>query len=221
MRQFTSNDAVYLLLAAQWTVALSLMAFAGGGFVGAILALGRISRLAAARWLSVAYIQVIQGTPLLIQLFIWYFGLSLTGLRLPSIVAAAIALTLYSSAFFAEIWRGSIEAIPRPQWEGSASLGLSRAQQLRYVIAPQAFRLALPPTVGFMVQIVKNTSLTALVGFVELARAGQLVNNVTFQPLPVFGTVAVIYFLLCFPLSTLSRWLERRLHGGRAALGGA
>jgi polar amino acid transport system permease protein len=219
IRYFTWHDVLFLLQAAQWTVILSLLAFVGGGFVGGAIALCRISRSWLIRGLSGVYVQVLQGTPLLIQLFIWYFGLSLFGAFLPPIAAAFLALTLYSSAFFAEIWRGSIQAIPRPQWEGSAALGLSRFEQLRYVIVPQALQLATPATVGFMVQIVKNTSLTALIGFVELARAGQLVNNVTFEPLPVFGCIAIFYFLICFPLSALSRRLERRLHVGRTFVG--
>lgn len=214
MRHFTINDFYYLLWALEWTVLLSLMAFLGGGLVGAILALFRISRWRTLRVISTIYIQIAQGTPLLIQLFIWYFGLSLFSLKLSPFTAVGIAMTMYSSAFFAEIWRGSIEAIPKPQWEGAASLALTWLEQLRYVIVPQAIRLSLPSTVGFMVQVVKNTSLAAFVGFVELARAGQLVNNVTFEPLPVFGSVALLYFIVCFPLSVLSRRLERRFHGG-------
>jgi polar amino acid transport system permease protein len=188
IRHFTWHDVLFLLQAAEWTIVLSLIAFVGGGLARRLVALCRIARSRVVRGLAGVYTQILQGTPLLIQLFIWYFGISLLGVFLPPIVAAALALTLYSSAFFAEVWRGSIEAIPRPQWEGSAALGLSsRLQQLYYVIVPQAIRLATPSTVGFMVQIVKNTSLTALIGFVELARAGQLINNVTFEPLPVFG----------------------------------
>lgn len=220
MRTFTSHDILFLLQAARWTLALSLLAFVGGGLGGAILAVGRISRVRALRSLASLYIQVVQGTPLLIQLFIWYFGISLLGADLSPIVAAGIALTLYSSAFFAEIWRGAIQSIPKGQWESASSLGLTRFETLWYVILPQSLRPALPPTVGFMVQIVKNTSLAALVGFVELARAGQLVNNITFQPLPVFACVAVIYFAICFPLSALSRWLERRTHGHRQLVRG-
>ncbi|PSC03834.1 amino acid ABC transporter permease [Alsobacter soli] len=220
MRTFTSHDILFLLQAARWTLALSLLAFVGGGLGGAILAVGRISRVRALRSLASLYIQVVQGTPLLIQLFIWYFGISLLGADLSPIVAAAIALTLYSSAFFAEIWRGAIQSIAKGQWESASSLGLTRFETLWYVILPQSLRPALPPTVGFMVQIVKNTSLAALVGFVELARAGQLVNNITFQPLPVFACVAVIYFAICFPLSALSRWLERRTHGHRQLVRG-
>ena len=218
MRQFSSGDIIYLIEAVRWTLALSVIAFVGGGLVGILLVLARLSRFNPIQIVSIIFIQVMQGTPLLIQLFIWFFGLSLLGANLPAFLAAGISLTLYASAFFAEIWRGSIEAIPRTQWDGSISLGITRFEQLRYVIVPQAVKLATPPTVGFMVQIVKNTSITALIGFVELARAGQLVSNATFQPLPTFVTVALLYFVLCFPLSLVSRLLERRFHVGRATV---
>ncbi|MDB5473900.1 MAG: putative amino acid transporter, permease protein [Devosia sp.] len=212
IREFTILEIRLLLEATTWTVLLSLIAFAGGGLVGAIVTLMRISRQAVIRRIAQVYILLFQGTPLLMQLFLVYFGLALYGYSVHPMVAAAIALTCYSSAFFAEIWRGTIETIPRPQWEGSASLGLTRSEQLRYVIIPQSIRLALPPTVGFAVQIIKNTSVTSLIGFTELTRSGQLINNVTFEPFLVFGCVAAIYFALCFPLSALSRYLERKLH---------
>lgn len=215
MRDFGWFDVVLLLQAARWTVLLSAIAFLGGGLLGAALTALRISRSPALRRCAQGCILLVQGTPLLMQIFLAYFGLALAGLDLPAVVAAGIAFTIYASAFLAEIWRGAIEAIARPQWEGSASLGMTRLEQMRHVIVPQALRAALPPTVGFLVQIVKNTSLAAIVGFTDLARAGQLINNVTFMPLPVFGSVAAIYFLLCFPLSLASRALERRLHAGR------
>lgn len=215
MRDFGVLDIGLLLQATRWTVLLSLLAFTGGALLGAVVTVLRISRFAALRNLAGGYILLLQGTPLLMQLFLAYFGLGLLGLDLPSMVAAALALTTYAGAFFAEIWRGTIESIPKPQWEGAASIGLNRFEQLYYVIIPQAVRIALPPTVGFMVQIVKNTSLASLIGFTDLARAAQLINNVTFQPFQVFGVTAVVYFALCFPISLLARSLERRLHVGR------
>ena len=215
MRDFSLVDVGLLLQAARWTVLLSVIAFVGGGLLGAVVTWLGVSRSPVLRRIAQGYILLLQGTPLLMQIFLVYFGLGLAGVDLPAVVAAAIAFTAYASAFLAEIWRGAIEAIPKPQWEGSASLGLTRFEQMRYVIVPQALRMALPPTVGFLVQIVKNTSLAAIIGFTDLARAGQLINNVTIMPFPVFGTVAAIYFGLCFPLSLASRWLERRLHAGR------
>jgi polar amino acid transport system permease protein len=213
--KLNANHILYLVQAAEWTVLLSLIAFAGGAVVGLMLALLRVSRIAVLRALASGYIQVIQGTPLLIVLFLSYFGLGILGYKLDPLAAAGLSFTIYAGAFLGEIWRGCIEAVPRTQWEASDCLGLSRFQQYAYVILPQAVRLAIPPTVGFMVQIVKNTSLASVIGFVELARAGQIVNNSTFEPFAIFSVVAAIYFALCYPLSLAARALERRAHAGR------
>lgn len=215
MIHFSLFHLTYLMQAAQWTVLLSLIAFAGGGVLGLVVALCRVSRHAPLRWLAIGYIQLVQGTPLLVVLFLTYFGLSIIGFQLPPLVAAGLSLTAYSAAFLGEIWRGCIEAVPKTQWEAAECLGLTRLEQLLKVILPQAVRIAVAPTVGFMVQIVKNTSLASIIGFVELSRAGQLVNNSTFQPFLVFTAVAFIYFGLCYPLSTLSRHLERKLNAAR------
>lgn len=215
MREFSLLDFWQLVQAAEWTILLSIIAFVGGGLVGVLITLMRISRLSVVRRLAQGYILILQGTPLLIQIFLAYFGLALLGIDLPPIVAAGIALTAYASAFFGEIWRGAVESIPKPQWEGSASLGLTRFEQIRYVIAPQAMRIALPPTVGFAVQIVKNTSLAAIIGLTEVTRVAQFINNVLIDPITIFGAAAAIYFALCFPLSVLSRYFERRLHVDR------
>jgi polar amino acid transport system permease protein len=174
---FNANHVVFLLQAAGWTLVLSLIAFVGGGLLGFIVALCRISPIRALRWLSTGYVQLVQGTPLLILMFLAYFGLSIVGLSLPALVAAGISMTIYVSAYIGEIWRGCIQAVPRTQWEAAECLALSRVQRMGLVVLPQALRIATPPTVGFMVQIVKNTSLASVVGFVELARAGQVVNN--------------------------------------------
>jgi len=182
-----------------------------GGLVGGVLAVLRASGRAATRLAAAGYIQLFQGTPLLMQLFLVYYGLGLFGLRLDAWTAVVIAYAAYSGAFLGEIWRGCIQAIPRTQWEASASLALSFPQQLRYVILPQAVRIAIPPTVGFMVSLVKATAVASIIGFTELTRAGQLMSNVTFQPTIVYPVVAVLYFVLCWPLSLLARHLEQRL----------
>ena len=211
----------FLAVGAMWTIVLSLIAFVGGGIAGGVIALCRISPVKAVRWLAIAWIQVIQGTPLLVVLFVCYFGLSIFGLELPALVAAGIAMIVYVSAYLGEIWRGCIEAVPRTQWEAAECLAMSRWQRMRLVILPQALRIATPPTVGFMVQIVKNTSLASIVGFVELARTGQLINNSIFQPFLVYVLIAVFYFAMCYPLSVWSRRLEERLHFGKSAAAGA
>ncbi|WP_332303078.1 amino acid ABC transporter permease [Rhizobium sp. GR12] len=214
LRTFGWNEFGFLLTALQWTVLLTIIALIGGGIVGFLIALARTSNLKALRIAAGTYIQVIQGIPVLMILFLSYYGLSLAGLELPPLIAAGASMTIYTSGYLAEIWRGCIQAVPKQQWEASESLALTRAQQYRYVILPQAIRISLPPTVGFAVQVVKNTSIASIIGFVELARAGQLINNATFQPFRVFVAVAVLYFIVCYPLSQLSRWLERRLHAG-------
>jgi polar amino acid transport system permease protein len=213
--QLSASHILYLVEAARWTVLLSLIAFVGGALAGLPLALMRVSHAKPLRVLASAYIQIVQGTPLLIVLFLSYFGLGILGYKLDPLVAAAISFTIYAAAFLGEIWRGCIEAVPKTQWEAADCLGLSRVQQFAYVILPQAVRIATPPTVGFMVQIVKNTSLASVIGFVELARAGQIVNNSTFEPFAIFATVGAIYFVLCYPLSVASRRLERKVHAGR------
>jgi len=216
-RDFEWPEFLFLLGALRWTVVLSLVAFAGGGVGGIVLALARTSSLAALRWLAAAYIGVIQGTPVLMQLFLAYYGLAvLTGLRIDPWPAVTLAFTMYAAAFLGEIWRGAIQAIPRQQWEAAAAIPLPPAAQLRYVILPQAFRIAIPPTVGFLVQLIKGTSIASIIGFVELTRAGQLIVNVTFQPMIVYPLVAALYFALCWPLSLVALRLERRID---AALG--
>ena len=212
---FNLHHLYFLAQGVGWTVVLSLMAFVGGGLVGFGVALARISRSRTLRWLALGYVQLVQGTPLLILMFLSYFGLSIMGLSLPAIVAAGLSMTIYVSAYIGEIWRGCIEAVPKTQWEAAECLALTRSQRLFMVILPQALRIATPPTVGFMVQIVKNTSLASVVGFVELARAGQIINNSLFEPFLVYMLVAGLYFLLCFPLSWRARKLENRLLVGR------
>jgi len=210
MRTFGFPDFLFMLEAARWTIALSLIAFAGGSVGGLLLALARISPDRMLRSLAAGFIKLFQGTPLLLQLFLIFFGAPVIGLNVNPWTAAGIALILNSSAFLGEIWRGCIEAIPAGQWEAAHALSLSYASRMRDVILPQAFKIALPPTVGYLVQIIKGTSLAAIIGFAEVTRTGQIVNNATFQPLIVFSVVAGIYFVLCWPLSLLAARMERR-----------
>ena len=204
-----------LLLAARWTVALSLIAFVGGGVVGLALLVARIAKLPGAEPLVAGYVQLFQGTPLLMQLFLAYFGLALFGLNVSPWVAAALALTLYSSAFLTEIWRGCVNAVPKGQWEASTALAMNLGEQLRFVIGPQALRVAVPPTVGFLVQVVKGTALASVIGFIELTKAGTMITNATFAPFTVYACVALMYFALCWPISAYSRRLERTLRRGQ------
>jgi polar amino acid transport system permease protein len=215
IREFSLVDVLYLAAAMRWTLALTAIAFVGGGLVGLAIALMRVAAFAPMRWLGALYVHAVQGTPLLAWLFVFFFGLSIVGIEVSPWIAAAASYSIYAGAFLGEIWRGCLQAIPKTQWEAGASLGLGFLAQLRYIIVPQATRLAIPPTVGFLVQLIKNTSLAAVIGFVELTREGQLTTAVTFRPLAVYLTVASLYFLLCFPLTHLSRRLERRMHVAR------
>ncbi|MDW5442712.1 amino acid ABC transporter permease [Polaromonas sp. SM01] len=216
MVDFTVWDiAKQLLLALRWTVGLSLIAFVGGSLLGMALLVLRLSKLPGARRFVAVYVQLFQGTPLLMQIFLTYFGLALAGIDTSPLVAASVCLTLYASAYLCEIWRGCVEAVPKGQWEASASLAMSFTEQLRHVILPQALRLGIAPTAGFSVQIVKGTALTSVIGLIEITKAGQLIANATFEPFMVYGWVAALYFSLCFPLSLWSQRLERRLRPKR------
>lgn len=216
------NDISYwdivrnLLDGALWTIGLSLTAFILGGIAGLILLFARIAKNPIPRRLAQVYIEVFQGTPLLMQLFIIFFGGSLIGVEISPWVAAALGLTLFTSAYLGEIWRGCVESVPKGQWEASASLAMTHVEQMRYVVLPQALRIAIAPTVGFSVQVVKGTAVTSIIGFVELTKTGSMLANATYQPFLVFGLVALGYFALCYPLSAYSRILERNIHGSRA-----
>jgi polar amino acid transport system permease protein len=216
MLQFSFWDILSnLLIATQWTIVLSLIAFVCGGIVGLVLLFMRTSQIAPLEWFTKIYIEFFQGTPLLMQLFLFFFGIALFGVEVSPWTAATLALTFWTSAFLTEIWRGCVESIPKGQWEASSSLALSYIEQMRYVILPQASRIAVAPTVGFSVQVIKGTALASIIGFVELTKAGTMLNNATFRPFLVYSLVALIYFCLCFPLSWWAKKIEGRLNVAR------
>ena len=211
MIEFTFWDILRnLVFATRWTLMLSLAAFAGGAIVGLAILSARISKTRWPRSFASGYIALFQGTPLLMQLFLMFFGLPMLGFRIEPWTAAALGLTFYASAYLAEIWRGGVEALPRGQWDAGASLGLHRLQELRLVILPQAFAITRPAAVGFLVQLIKSTALTSIIGFEELLRTANAINNATFEPFTVYGLVAVIFFVLCYPLTQYARMLERK-----------
>jgi polar amino acid transport system permease protein len=207
----TSNEFLFLLKGLQWTLALSAIGFVCGAIAGLAVALARTSGMKLVERTAAGYIAVFHGTPLLMQLFVVYYGLALIGMRLDAWVAVAIGFTLHASAYLGEIWRGSIEAVPQGQTEAAKALSLSYVWRMKDVVLPQALRISLPATIGFLVQLIKGTSLAAIVGFTELTRAGNIVSNQIFQPLLVFGIVGALYFALCWPLSLFGTRLEYRL----------
>ena len=214
MRALETADLLFIVMAARWTVLLSLVAFLGGGFGGALIALARTSNRKWLRLVATGYIKVFQGTPLLMQLFLAFFVPGLFGWSVEPWAAAAIGLSLNASAFLGEIWRGALEDVPSGQWEASTSLGLRYVPTMALVIAPQAVKIAIPPTIGFLVELVKGTSLTSIIGFVELTRAAQIVNNATFRAFTIFAVTALVYYAICRPLSAYGRRLEQKLRVG-------
>jgi len=211
MRQLGPNEIFFILAAVRWTLLLSIAAFLGGAIGGVLVALARTSKVRWLRLTANGYIKIFQGTPLLMQLFLAFFAPGLFGWSVDPWMAAVLGLSLHASAFLGEIWRGAIENVPRGQWEAAASLGLRYGTTMARVIAPQAMRIAIPPTIGFLVQLIKGTSLASIIGFVELTRAAQVINNATFHPFTIFGLVALVYFLICWPLSVYSKRMEQKL----------
>jgi len=204
-----------LLVATQFTIYLSLIAFVGGGVVAAGITILRILPSNTARFCAQSYIWFFQSSPLLMLLFLFGLGVPrLIGVDVNIWFAASLALTLYSSAYLAEVWRGAIQSLPDGQWEGAEALGFRFFQTLRLVILPQALRVSLAPTVGFMVQIIKGTSLAYIIGFSDLMSIGKRWANAPVEgtePFIIYPLMALIYFALCFPLSRLAIRLEKRL----------
>jgi polar amino acid transport system permease protein len=211
MRELTTDQVLYILFAVRWTLLLSLFALVGGAIGGLFVALARASEAKLPRWLAMVYITIFQGTPLLMQLFLAFFVPSLFGYNVSALGAATLGLSLNASAFLGEIWRGSIEIVPKGQKEAAISLGLGYIDRTFRIIIPQAVPVAIPPSIGFLVQLIKGTSLASIIGFVELTRAAQVVNDATFRPFFIFGLVGFVYFCLCWPLSLYSNTMEKRL----------
>ncbi|GAK72074.1 amino acid ABC transporter permease [Agrobacterium rubi] len=205
------NELFFLMQGLKWTLALTVIGFIGGGVFGLCVALARTAENKVSQRVTAGYITVFQGTPLLMQLFVVYYGVALVGLDIDAWIAVAIAFTLHASAFLGEIWRGGIQAVSKGQTEAAKALGLHYVSRMKDVVLPQALRISLPATIGFLVQLIKGTSLAAIVGFVELSRAGQIVSNQTYKPLTVFAIVGLIYFLICWPLSLWGAGVEKRL----------
>jgi polar amino acid transport system permease protein len=209
---FNPGDLLFLLKGALVTLQLCVMAITLGTVVA--FPVGILRTLPGARLLqllAVFYIEIFRSTPLLLQLFVVYFGLSIFGFNVSRPVAAGVAMTLYASAFMGEIIRAGIQAIPRGQWEAGRSIGLTYLQQLRYVILPQAVKIMTPAVVSFMVSLIKASSLTSIIGFMELSRIARLIVERTMSSFLVFAIVALFYFLMCYPLSLLGRRLEQQV----------
>jgi polar amino acid transport system permease protein len=211
---FVAQILPYLLVGAMTTIELTIVSMALALVAGLALALMRLSRSPLLRSLSGAYIEIIRGTPLLVQLFIIYYGLPQYGIRLEAFTAGVIGLSINYSAYLAEVYRAGILAIDKGQWEAGGSIGLSRAALLQHVIVPQAARIVLPPVGNYFISMLKDSALVSTISIVELMRAAQLRVAITFRAMDIYLVTALIYLLMSYPCSVLIRYFERRASRG-------
>jgi His/Glu/Gln/Arg/opine family amino acid ABC transporter permease subunit len=201
----------FLLRGAIYTVQVSVLAIVFGLVLGWLLGLAAVSGVPALSAVSWAYVQFIRGTPLLIQIFLIYFGLPVVGINLPAFWSGVIALGLNSGGFQAEIVRAGIESIDRGQTEAARSIGMSRFKTLVFILVPQTIRRVLPPLTNELITLTKSSSLLSAIAALELTHAGQLIIARTFAPFEVYAAVAVIYLALVAVLSRGSAFLEKRV----------
>lgn len=217
---FYGHMLAILISATQWTIYLSLVAFIGGGLIGLLMTVLKISPLRSLRIFATVYIWLFQSIPLLMLLFLIGLGVpSFFQINVSPWFAAGLSLTLFTSAYMSDVWRGALESVDTGQWEGGKALGMSFSQILTDIIAPQALRISIPPTVGFMVQVIKGTSMAYIIDFSDLMRLGKRIANSQVdgaEPFVVFPIMALIYFTLCFPLSYWSKQLERKQAEGKS-----
>ncbi|WP_282940843.1 amino acid ABC transporter permease [Paenibacillus sp. RC67] len=194
------------------TCKLSITAIVLGTLAGLIVSMAKTS---GAKWLKApfeAYIQLFRGSPLLIQLFMFYFGLSYVGVNINVFEATTIVFTLYSGAYIAEIFRAGIESIPKGQFEAAKALGFSYLLLMSKIILPQTLKVALPPLIGFYITLIKDTSIASVVGYVELLNQGKAIMNISGKPFEILLCISLVYFILCYPLSLFVTWMERRIY---------
>jgi len=201
----------FLLRGAVYTVQVSVLAIVFGLVLGWLLGLAAVSGVATLSAVSWAYVQFIRGTPLLIQIFLIYFGLPAVGINLPAFWSGVIALGLNSGGFQAEIVRAGIESIDRGQTEAARSIGMSRFKTLVFILVPQTIRRVLPPLTNELITLTKSSSLLSAIAALELTHAGQLIIARTFAPFEIYAAVAVIYLALVAVLSRASAFLEKRV----------
>jgi polar amino acid transport system permease protein/polar amino acid transport system substrate-binding protein len=182
-----------------------------GLVVGLALALASQLRWAPARWAVAVYVEIIRNTPLLIQIFFIYFGLPLVLVKLPAFASGLLALTLYSAAYNAEVFRAGLEAVPNGQREAARSAGLSGWQQMRYVVLPQAVRIAFPALGNNLVSLVKNSSLVSAIGMVELMFVANDISFNNFRSFEIYGAAMIYYVIIILALSRALALVERRV----------
>lgn len=195
----------------EFTVPLTLVSFALGLVLALITALVRISNFKPLILIAKFYVWIIRGTPLLVQLFIIFFGLPAAGITLDPLTAAVIGFTLSVGAYNSEVIRAAILSIPKGQWEAAYSMGMTNSQALRRIILPQAARVSIPPLSNSFISLVKDTSLAATITVAEMFQIAQQITAATYEPLLMYCEVALIYLMFCTVLSLLQGRIEKRL----------
>jgi cystine transport system permease protein len=204
--------APVMLTGAGYTVVFAIAAMIGGLLLGFPVALMRLSSWALLRWPAELYVSLMRGTPLLVQIFVIYYGLPSIGIEFSPVSAGILALSLNSGAFLSESLRGAIHSVSPGQWRASFSLGLGYWQTLRHVVLPQALRVAVPSMSNTLISLIKDTSLVSVITMTELMLATKEVIATTFRPLPLYIAAALIYWCMSLAFEALQRVLERRLN---------
>lgn len=192
------------------TLQLSFLAVVCGTVFGVIVGLILTSKIFVLRSISKVYVEIFRGSPLLMQLFMVFFGLPYIGIQISLFQATLLVFTLYGGAYIAEIVRSGIESIPKGQWEAAQSIGLDYFKIMRHVILPQTLKVSLPPLVGFYLGLIKDTSIASIIGYAEMVKEGQSIINITAKPFEIYIVISLLYFITCFPLSKIVDWMERR-----------
>ncbi|WP_426194067.1 amino acid ABC transporter permease [Massilia sp. DWR3-1-1] len=203
-----------MLTGAAYTLVFAMASMVGGLCLGFPLALLRMSRRRALRWPAALYVSVMRGTPLLVQIFVIYYGLPSIGIEFTPVVAGVLALSLNAGAYLSESLRGAIDSIGPGQWRASLSLGLNHWQTLAYVILPQALRVAVPSMSNTLISLIKDTSLVSVITMTELMLTTKEAIATTFRPLPLYLAAAALYWCMSLAFEALQGRLERKL--GRA-----
>jgi len=194
------------------TCKLSITAILLGTLAGLVVGMAKTGGVKWLKALLEVYIQLFRGSPLLIQLFMFYFGLSYVGVNINVFEATAIVFTLYSGAYIAEIFRAGMESIPKGQFEAAKALGFSYFLLMSKIILPQTLKVALPPLIGFYITLIKDTSIASVVGYVELLNQGKAIMNISGKPFEILLFISLVYFVICYPLSLFVTWMERRIY---------
>lgn len=217
-RFFSYYNLIFLGQAFAYTALLSVVGCGVGflaGFGLAVLRTRRINRIAPLRWLAIGWVELFRRIPFLVKLMVVFFAFQLAGLDLGMFAVAATTVALSASAFSAENIRAGLESVHRNQWDAAEAMNMGGLAALRRVVLPQAWRVIIPPSMTYSVGLVKSTSIASQIGVLELTYAAKILNQKGFSAAICFGTILILYFLLCYPMTLVASHLERRLAPSR------